>query len=270
MGSPLDFRRRGGAWFASALGALLWMAVWPSVQAQEGQATTRPVLTARAEAPFDLTGYWVSLITQNWRFRMVLPGRGDYAGIPINPKGKQFADAWKSAPDIAAGRQCEAYGAPAVMQIPERLHIAWQDDETLRVQTDEGMQTRLLHFDAASSDPASPSLQGTSRSRWAMFALTNPAGAAAPQSPAQRYGTLVVTTGHLMPGLLRKNGVPYSAHTQLSEYWKLHDLRTTRWLLISSKVTDPEYLAAPYVYDSIFQQEPDGARWAPSACSLTS
>lgn len=182
----------------------------------------------------------------------------------------RFADAWKSAPDIAAGRQCEAYGAPAVMQIPERLHIAWQDDETLRVQTDEGMQTRLLHFDAASSDPASPSLQGTSRSRWAMFALTNPAGAAAPQSPAQRYGTLVVTTGHLMPGLLRKNGVPYSAHTQLSEYWKLHDLRTTRWLLISSKVTDPEYLAAPYVYDSIFQQEPDGARWAPSACSLTS
>jgi len=251
-------------------GALLWLSLSPWAQAQEPRAAASSPVSARAQAPFDLTGYWVSLITQNWRFRMVLPGRGDYAGIPINPKGKQFADAWQPAADIAAGRQCEAYGAPSVMQIPERLRIGWQDDETLRVDTDEGMQTRLLYFGAAASAPVSPSLQGTSRSRWAMFALTNPAGAAAPQSAAQRYGTLVVTTEHLMPGLLRKNGVPYGAQTKLSEYWKLRTLRSTRWLLISTKVTDPEYLAAPYVYDSIFQQEPDGARWAPGACSLTS
>jgi hypothetical protein len=227
-------------------------------------------MTPRAQAPFDATGYWVSLVTQNWRFRMVLPGHGDYAGIPVNLQGKQFADAWRSASDIAAGRQCEAYGAPSVMQIPERLHIAWQDDETLRVETDEGMQTRLLHFGPAPIDGASPSLQGDSRARWAMFAVTNPAGAAAAQNRAQRYGTLVVTTGQLIPGLLRKNGIPYGAQTTMSEYWKLHTLRTTRWLLISTKVTDPEYLAAPYVYDTIFQQEPDGGRWAPGACSLTS
>lgn len=246
----------------------MWLGLAPWTQAQEAPAA-KPPASARAQAPFDATGYWVSLITQNWRFRMVLPGHGDYAGIPINLKGKQFADAWQAAPDIAAGRQCEAYGAPSVMQIPERLHIAWQDGQTLRVDTDAGEQTRLLHFGGASPDAASPSLQGDSRARWAVFALANPAGAAtADRGP--RYGTLVVTTGHLMPGLLRKNGVPYGTQTTVSEYWKLHSLGAVRWLLISTKITDPEYLDTPYVYDSIFQQEPDASRWTPSACSLSS
>jgi hypothetical protein len=201
---------------------------------------------------------------------MVLPGHGDYAGVSLNLKGRQFADAWQSAPDVAAGKQCEAYGAPAIMQIPGRLHIAWQDGQTLRVDTDAGTQTRLLHFGSVAPDTAAPSLQGDSAAHWAMFALANPAGAAAPPGSAQRYGTLVVSSEHLLPGLLRKNGIPYGTQTRVSEYWKLHTLRANRWLLISTKIIDPEYLEAPYVDDSIFQQEPDGSRWAPSRCTLRS
>jgi len=236
------------------------------------RAATQPARSARAQAPYDLTGYWVSLVTQNWRYRMVVPMRGDYAGIPVDPRAKRFADAWHPAADIAAGKQCEAYGAPSLMQVPERLHIGWQDEQTLRVETDAGMQTRLLHFGPAPSGAASlaPSLQGYSSAHWQLFALTNTFGAPEPMAHAPRYGSLVVVTDHLLPGLLRKNGVPYGADTRMTEYWQVQTLAPDQWLMISTEVDDPEYLTDPYVYDSIFQKEADGAQWHPGACSLSS
>ena len=237
---------------------------------------------AQAQAPFDPSGYWVSLITQNWRWRMVVPGKGEYADVPINLKAKQLADAWDPAKDEAAGKQCEAYGAAVIMRNPERLHISWQDANTLRVDTDEGMQTRLLRFvppaapggPAAAPEPltaphtdAPPSWQGQSAARWQLAAG---AGAALASAPAPRYGSLEVTTNDLLPGLLRKNGVPYGAGTQMREFWDLRTLGAQRWISISVRVTDPQYLRGPYVYDSIFQQEPDGSKWAPSVCTLRS
>lgn len=274
-------RRHGTVAYGLAL-ALPLICAAPYTRAQQrsrptaspsapNRAATKPAPSARTQAPFALAGYWVSLVTENWRYRMVVPQRGDYAGIPINVRGKQVADAWQATADIAAGKQCEAYGAANIMQVPERLHIGWQDDETLRVDTDAGMQTRLLHFAApsgAAADP--PSLQGYSRARWQLFALVNTFGAPAGGTQSQRYGSLVVTTDHLQPGLLRKNGVPYGAQTQVTEYWKVNAIGQDRWLMISTEVRDPEYLDGPYVYDSIFQQEPDGSKWKPSECSLTS
>lgn len=230
-----------------------------------------PGADPRVQAPYDLTGDWVSLVTQNWRYRMVVPAHGDYAGIPINARGERFANSWNPAADIAAGKQCEAYGAPNLMQIPERLQISWQDDETLRVDTDAGRQTRLLHFESApSAVTLAASLQGYSSARWQLFSLSNSFGADAGPGKGDRYGSLVVTTDHLLPGLLRKNGVPYGAQTQMSEYWRVQALDGAQWLMISTSVKDPEYLSAPYVYDSIFQREPDASQRDPSPCSLTS
>lgn len=223
--------------FVCALGLL----ISPALLAQQTAApaaTGAPVPAARTQAPFDPTGYWVSLITQNWRYRMVVPGKGEYADVPIDMKAKQIADAWSAAPDEAAGKACEAYGAAVVMRNPERLHIGWLDDNTLRVDTDEGMQTRLLHFLA----PATPSpagmiplppmsrsnmpatWQGHSVARWILGAP--PAGGAAASSATHpgRSGSLVVDTGDLLPGLLRKNGIPYGAATRVREYWDLRRL----------------------------------------------
>jgi len=238
--------------------------------------------TAQAQAPFDPSGYWVSLITENWRWRMVVPGKGEYADVPINLRAKQLADAWNPATDEAAGKQCEAYGAAVIMRNPERLHISWQDANTLRVDTDEGMQTRLLRFvpPAAPGGPAAapeplaaphtdepPSWQGQSAARWQLAAGT--AAAAAPAA-APRFGSLEVSTDDMLPGLLRKNGIPYGADTQMREFWDLRTLGTQRWISISVRVTDPQYLRGPYIYDSIFQQEPDGSKWAASVCTLRS
>ena len=51
---------------------------------------------------------------------------------------KKVADAWDPAKDEAAGEQCKSYGAAGIMRIPERLHITWQDDNTLKMEIDAG------------------------------------------------------------------------------------------------------------------------------------
>jgi len=82
-----------------------------------------PPPTARAAAPEDLTGYWVSLVTEDWRWRMVTPAKGDYDGVPVNGAGRKVADTWDPAKDEAAGEQCKAYGAPAITRVPGRFHF---------------------------------------------------------------------------------------------------------------------------------------------------
>ena len=105
-----------------------------------------PAQTARAVAPNDYTGYWVSIVTEKWRYRMLVPDKGDYTQVPLNPEGRKVANAWDPAKDQASGNACKSYGAAALLQVPGRLHIYWQDDNTLRMDTDSGTQTRLFHL----------------------------------------------------------------------------------------------------------------------------
>lgn len=247
-----------------------------------------PPPPGRARAPFDMTGYWVSLVTQDWRFRMVVPGRGEYLDIPLNQRAKDFADAWSRQKDEAAGRECSAYGAPALMEIPERLHISWVDDLTLKVQTDAGEQARLLHFTPPARDTPGasipPSWQGYSVASWQLHG-TQPGGPGigigigmagsenetrgGPIDPHPN-GTLRVQTTHLLGGLLRKNGLPYSDQATMLEYWdvQVDPVSGLQILTITSELTDPTYLVAPYVHNPIFVREPDNSKWDPAPCSL--
>src|SRR5271165_4168864 len=111
-----------------------------------------PKLSPREAAPIDLTGYWVSVISEDWRWRMVTPANDDFAGIPFTPEGRRVGDAWDPAKDEASGDTCKAYGAAAIMRLPGRLHITWQDDHTLKIETDTGEQTRLLNFGGKPAD----------------------------------------------------------------------------------------------------------------------
>src|SRR5947208_7658925 len=97
---------------------------------------------------------------------MVTPARGDYESIPITLEAKQIGDAWDPAKDEAADEQCKSYGAPALMAIPARLHITWQDDDTLKVETDAGMQTRRFHFGNWKPQNATATWQGDSIAEW--------------------------------------------------------------------------------------------------------
>ena len=219
-----------------------------------------PPPTGKAAAPIDLTGYWVSLVTEDWRYRMVTPPKGDYAAVPLNPEGRRTADMWDPAKDEAAGLQCKAYGAAALMRMPTRVHITWADDNTLKVDTDAGTQTRLFHFGPAQPPSGEAGWQGYSVANWD---LAGGRGRGAPPSG----GSLHVVTNHLRPGYLRKNGVPYSANANVTEYYtRTNETDGMSYLIITTIVEDPQYLAQPFVTSTHFKKEPDGAKWSPSAC----
>src|SRR5215471_18291206 len=137
-----------------------------STAVRAGQENRAPATSARDVAPIDLTGYWVSYVTENWRYRMVTPAKGEYRRIPVSPAALPLINAWDPAADDRAGNQCKSYGAGAIMSVPGRLHITWQDADTLRVETDAGKQTRLFRFAARAGAPGPPSWQGESSANW--------------------------------------------------------------------------------------------------------
>lgn len=213
-------------------------------------AQQRPPASAKASAPIDLTGYWVSYVTEDWRFRMVTPRKGDYQAVPMTEKAHKVADTWNPAADEAAGEQCKPYGAPAIMRVPARFHITWQDDNTLRIDTDAGMQTRLFRFDATQPAPVARTWQGYSTAQW------------------QRPSSLKVTTANLRAGYLRKNGVPYSENATVTEYFDLAPLPNGGQLMLDTVIVDdPEYLQQPFIVSSQFRKEADGSKWDPAPCT---
>lgn len=225
-----------------------------------------PVQVPKAAAPIDLTGYWVSIVSEDWRYRMVTPTKGDYQAVPMTPEAVKVADSWDPAADTAAGNQCKSYGAPAIMRVPGRLHITWADDKTLKVEMDAGTQVRSLAFDNKSaSAKAEPSWQGTSVAQWEMQTAGR---GAAPNAP--KRGALKVVTTNLKAGYLRKNGVPYSENANLTEYFDVVNTRNGDVLLmVTSIVDDAKYLRQPFIVTSQFKKQADGKGWDPTPCSAT-
>ena len=213
--------------------------------------------TAKASAPVDMTGYWVSYVTEDWRFRMVTPRKGDYQSVPMNAEARKVADAWDPAADEAAGNQCKAYGAAAIMRVPARFHITWQDENTLRVESDSGMQTRLFHFSSSSNSPQSAPVQ-TGERTWQGYSTAQ----------WQRPASLKVATTNLRAGYLRKNGVPYSENAEVTEYFDMAPLPSGgQVLMVTAIVDDPQYLSQPFTVSSQFLKEADGSKWDPTPCS---
>src|SRR5579871_2509379 len=206
--------------------------------AQFGGPPPPPRGPARTIAPIDVTGYWVSIVTEDWRFRMITPPKGDTEGVPLNPAGQKIAAAWDPAKDEAAGEQCRSYGAPAIMRVPGRFHITWQDDNTLKVESDYGMQKRLFHFGSWTAAGGAAGWQGDSVARWEIPRNRAGTGSVAREVESQGgFGSLTVETTHIRPGYLRKNGVPYGSKAKLTEYWDLNrETNGDQWLVITTLV----------------------------------
>jgi len=269
-------------------GLLLAAGVANTGLAQRGAA---PPASAREAAPVDLTGYWVSVVREDWRHRIATPRRGDYESVPLSAAGRRAADAWDLDADNAAGDQCRAFGIGGIMRQPGRLHIDWEDDDTLRIDFDAGTQTRLLHFDPTARPGNELSWQGHSLAEWqrppaarggaVRAQLGNIEGPVAPGGggrgqrggppPASSIydgGSLAVTTTNFRSGYLRKNGVPYSEDASITEYF--HRLPTHPngdvWLLVITIVEDPAYLNQPFYTSTHFRLEPDGDNFNPTPC----
>lgn len=231
--------------FAAAIGA-------GSVQVGAQQPKPATSTTPRSAAAIDLTGYWVSYVTEDWRFRMITPPKGDYRAVPLTAEGRKTADAWDPAADARMGNECKAYGAAAIMRVPGRFHINWQDDNTLRVEADTGQQTRLFRFGPAPASTAR-TWQGSSTATW------------------DRLGrSLTVVTTNMRAGYLRRNGVPYSEDATVTEYFDLAPHPGGgQMLIVTTVVEDPRYLQRSFVISSQFKKEPDGSKWNPTPCTAT-
>jgi hypothetical protein len=256
-----------------------------------GLAFKSPIVPHRSAAPVDLTGYWVSVISEDWPWRMSNPPEGNYASIPLNPEGVRVADTWN--PD-STDDSCKVYGAAGLMRNPMRLHVFWENDQVLRIDTDHGVQTRQFHLISPPGQPAVPfsvtssfyveSLDGgAARPPGGMppAEMMPPPGMPPPATeiPAEgppslqghsqahwhESGLKVVTT-NLSPGYLRKNGVPYSGNTVLKEFFDRFEVFGEEWLLVTTIVSDPAYLSRDFITSSQFKQLPDESSWNPVPC----
>ncbi len=255
---------------AAALSLVLLIASAADAQPGGAPGFAPPQRSAREAAQVDLTGYWVALVTEDWLWRMVTAPRGDVTSVPLNPAGRRVAAEWDPERDAASGEACRPYGAPGLMRMPLRLHITWHDDNTLKIETDAGQQTRLFHFGDA-TPPAEKSWQGFTTAEW-----TRPVGGfdmralmgGGPRQPANDppKGSLKAVTTHLRAGYLRKNGVPYSENATLTEYFSRVSAFGNDYLTVLSIVHDPMYLNGDFVTSSHFKREPDGSNFNPSPC----
>ena len=256
-----------GVW-ASAVGSMAaQQAPAPAAPAVEQQPAGRgrqggAPAAARTAAPIDLTGTWVSIVTEDWRWRMRTPAKGDYATVAavMTPEARKVADGWDPARDTAAGEQCRAYGAGAIMRMPGRIRIAWENDNALKVETEAGTQTRLFQFGAPAA--GSPSWQGTSAATWLTVG-----GGRGGRGGAVRGGSLRVVTTNLRPGYIRKNGVPYGANARVTEHFnRLDEANGDVWLVVTTLIEDPQYLTTRYQVSSHFKKVAEAA-WNPGPCT---
>jgi hypothetical protein len=249
-----------------------------------GQRSSQP---AKAVAPSDLTGYWVAVVSEDWRHRMMTPRKGDFESLVLNAEGTRVANNWDLAKDNQAGLQCKAFGIGGIIRQPGRVHITWQDDNTLKMEFDAGTQTRLLYFDKTKEPTGEKTWQGHSIAEWegpvgqrggaprGNAAPRDPGGGGAglrggpaPPSAIFEGGSLKVVTTHFREGYLRKNGVPYSENATITEY--IHRLPQhpsgDNWLLVVTVIEDPKYLTQPFYTSTQFKMEPDGSKFNPTPC----
>jgi hypothetical protein len=244
------------AWIRISVSLALMLGATQQAAAQFGGPPPGPRGPARDVAPIDLTGQWVSIVTEDWRFRMVTPPANDFPGLPLNAAAQTAAAAWDPQRDLVEGNQCRAYGAGGIMRMPTRLRIEWDDESTLEIRTDAGRQLRRLQFAASPRRDGADTLQGISVAEWERHGRSG-------------NGNLKVVTTDMAAGYFRKNGVPYSQDAILTEYYDLliqHD--GSEWLVVISILDDPIYYTQPIVTSTNFRREDSRAGWNPTDCRV--
>ena len=219
----------------------------------------------RERASIDITGQWVAVVNEDWRWRMVTPPVGDTASLPVNERARAAAAAWDLERDRAEGALCKAFVGPGLMRQPTRIRIDWEDGDTLRLDFDAGRQVRRFEF--TPQPPAERSRQGYSEAQW--FRQTQSRGVFGARTPPEG-GSLVVRTTQLTGGYLRPNGVPFSERATVKEFFSTFTLPggAGAWLVVTTVVSDSEYLTTELVMSTQFKKEASRGAWNPRPCDI--
>ena len=271
MQTRSNFRRAIVAVGRSLLLIVLFVAIAEAGQRGAGAPAAAPA-PARTAAPVDLTGYWVSLVTEDWIERM---------SPDSPPSGTGGRDAGDRAAGGGRGRgaappagadPCRVYGAGGSMRVPGRLNISWVDDNTLKIEMDAGTQTRTLHFNQAPA-PAQRTLQGYSVASWETGARAGGfggfgggggrGGAAAPATP--RWGQLKVVTTNTTGGYLLSSRNTYSENAVITEYFAPHADFGADYMTVITTIEDG---GNPRIVSSTFKKEPNGSKFKPTGCEV--
>ena len=238
----------------------------PPAGAGRGEAPPTP----RAAAPFDMTGYWVSVVTEDWQWRMLTPPKGDFVGVPLNAEGRRVGGTWDLAQDKASGNECRAFGVAGVMRRPGRLNISWQDDTTLKIETSAGNQTRMLRFGPPAASTGEPTWQGVSVAEWRKQPQVRGPFTGPPRGGGSvAGGNLKVVTTKMRSGYLRPNGLPYSEDAIVTEYFNRYGgPGNLEWLTVTTIVEDSKYLDLPFITSTEFKKEPDGSKFSATPCRI--
>jgi hypothetical protein len=254
---------------------LLCLALVVSAEAAQrgGGAPPAAAVTGKAGAPVDLTGYWVSLVTEDWIERM------SPDSPPSGTGGRDGADRaagggrGRGAAPPAGADPCRAYAAGGSMRVPGRLNISWVDDNTLKIEMDSGTQTRTLHFNQVPV-PAQRTLQGHSVASWETGARAGGfggfpggggggRGGAAPAGP--RWGQLKVVTTNMTGGYLLSSRNTYSENAVLTEYFFPHSDFGNDYMTVVASIEDG---GQPRIVSSTFKKEPNGSKFKPTGCDV--
>jgi hypothetical protein len=204
-------------------------------------ATAVLVLAAPASAQVDFTGQWAPLYHEDPIERIPGPELGDYTGLPLNDAGRLRADAWDADRiSVVQEYQCRPHSADYALRGLAPLRISAEYDAgqrivAFRTYISAYESTRTVHLDGRAHPPAyaAHTFQGFSTGAW-------------------EGNTLTITTTHLKPNYIRRNGVPRSAKAVLTEHWSRHG----DYLTITSVLEDPAFLTEPLVRSQTWFLDP--------------
>jgi hypothetical protein len=198
----------------------------------------------------DMSGEWSARSREDWEDRTLLgTNPGDYTGFPLTDAARQFADHWSASILSLPTQQALPHPAMYIMRGPgpnfrmaKLLHPNTREFIAYALDGVYGRNDRTIWMDGRAHPPdyAEYTWDGFSTGRC-------------------ERGMLVVTTTHMKYGYHRRNGVPASVKSKMTEYFIRHGTELT----IAQFTEDPPYLEETLVRTTDFQWNPNQNVGAP-------
>jgi len=185
-------------------------------------------------AQMDFSGEWAPVQDED---NTGNPYTGEFLGIPMSHSGLLRAEAWNASLYTLPEWQCRPHGAVYIQRGPSQPRI-WKEVDPESRETVAWHVEWLRSIDNPYYMDGRPRPSPLAPHTWGGF------------STAEWVGDMLkITTTDLKEDYFRRNGVPSSDKTTLTQYWiRRGDILT--WISIA---TDPIYLSEPMIRSSEYR-----------------